>query len=155
MSKRTVIIVAFIAWLGAGHPHSQGKPAAAEVMDVHVYKQPGCGCCELWARHMRAAGFRVAVEEAPDFDGMKQRQGIPLNLRSCHTSVVGNYRVEGHVPVDVVRRLLSEKPAVSGIAVPGMPIGSPGMESGSRRDPYDVIAFDADGRQRVFASVNR
>jgi len=86
---------------------------------------------------------------------MKRRNGIPANLRSCHTSVVGSYRVEGHVPIDVVRRLLAEKPAVSGIAVPGMPIGSPGMESGSRVEPYDVIAFDAAGRQRVYGSVNR
>jgi len=151
-SIRAAIIAAFVAWLGAGHPHGQVKPTA---VDVQVYKQPGCGCCELWARHMRAAGFRFTVAEAADVEAMKRRNGIPINLRSCHTSVVGAYRVEGHVPADIVRRLLSEKPAVSGIGVPGMPIGSPGMESGSRRDAYDVIAFDADGRQRVFASVNR
>ncbi|OLC42288.1 MAG: hypothetical protein AUH43_22930 [Acidobacteria bacterium 13_1_40CM_65_14] len=95
------------------------------------------------------------MTRGPQIGAMKRRNGIPANLRSCHTSVVGSYRVEGHVPIDVVRRLLAEKPAVSGIAVPGMPIGSPGMESGSRVEPYDVIAFDAAGRQRVYGSVNR
>jgi hypothetical protein len=152
---RQIAAIAFIAWLGTGHPHGQGKGAAPLSVDVQVYKQPGCGCCELWARHMRAAGFRVTVTEASDVDAMKRRNGIPANLRSCHTSVVSGYRVEGHVPIDVVRRMLTEKPAVSGIAVPGMPIGSPGMESGGRGEPYDVVAFDAEGRQRVYASVNR
>jgi hypothetical protein len=105
---------------------------------------------------MRAAGFRVTVAEAANVEEMKKLHGIPGNLRSCHTSIVGGYRVEGHVPVDHVRRLLTEKPAIAGIAVPGMPIGSPGMEMGSRVEPYDVIAFDAGGRQqRVFASVNK
>ncbi|HEV8346195.1 MAG TPA: DUF411 domain-containing protein [Vicinamibacterales bacterium] len=161
VARQTVIIATSVVWLGVGHPHGQGRSAAVLGVpsgDVQVYKQPGCGCCELWARHMRAAGFRVAVEEAADVEGMKRRHAIPINLRSCHTSVVGAsrvYRLEGHVPANIVRRLLSEKPAVAGIAVPGMPIGSPGMESGSRRDPYDVIAFDADGRQRVFTSVNK
>jgi hypothetical protein len=158
VARQTAIILIAVGWLGASHPHGQGRSAAVLSVpagDVQVYKQPGCGCCELWARHMRAAGFRVAVEEAADVEAMKRRHGIPVNLRSCHTSVIGTYRIEGHVPANVVRKLLSEKPAAAGIAVPGMPIGSPGMESGSRRDPYDVIAFDADGRQRVFTSVNK
>src|SRR6266850_600554 len=141
---------------GVGHSTSLygsvGQSAAAGTLPgdvvVKVEKQPGCGCCELWARHMRTAGFRVTVTEAADVDAMKRRSGIPANLRSCHTSVVSGYRVEGHVPIDVVRRMLTEKPAVSGIAVPGMPIGSPGMESGTRVEPYDVIAFDTQGRQR-------
>ena len=144
--------VAMIGWLAMAQPHGQGKGTA---VDVQVYKQPGCGCCELWAQHMRKAGFRVTVAEAQDVDAMKRQNGIPVNLRSCHTSLVGGYKVEGHVPVDAVKRLLAEKPSVSGIAVPGMPIGSPGMEAGSRVEPYDVFAFDAQGRQPVFVSVNK
>jgi len=144
--------VVMVAGLAMAYPHGQAKGTA---VDVQVYKQPGCGCCELWAQHMRKAGFRVTVAEAQDVDAMKRQHGIPVNLRSCHTSLVGGYKVEGHVPVDVVKRLLTEKPAVSGIAVPGMPIGSPGMEAGSRVEPYNVFAFDAQGRQPVFASVNK
>jgi hypothetical protein len=144
--------VAAAAWLAMAHPQGQGKGNA---IDVQVYKQPGCGCCELWAQHMRKAGFRVTVAEAQDVDAMKRQNGIPVNLRSCHTSLVGGYKVEGHVPADIVKRLLTEKPNVSGIAVPGMPMGSPGMEAGGRVEPYDVYAFDAQGRQPVFASVNK
>jgi hypothetical protein len=144
--------VAAAAWLAMAHPQGQGKGNA---IDVQVYKQPGCGCCELWAQHMRKAGFRVTVAEAQDVDAMKRQNGIPVNLRSCHTSLVGGYKVEGHVPADVVKRLLTEKPSVSGIAVPGMPMGSPGMEAGGRVEPYDVYSFDAQGRQPVFASVNK
>jgi hypothetical protein len=144
--------VAIVAGLAMAHPRGQGTGTA---VDVQVYKQPGCGCCELWAQHMRKAGFKVTVAEAQDVDAMKRQHGIPINLRSCHTSLIGGYKVEGHVPVDVVKRLLNEKPAVSGIAVPGMPIGSPGMEAGSRVEPYNVYSFDAQGRQPVFASVNK
>ena len=144
--------VAAAGWLAMAHPQGQAKGNA---IDVQVYKQPGCGCCELWAQHMRKAGFRVTVAEAQDVDAMKRQNGIPVNLRSCHTSLVGGYKVEGHVPADVVKRLLTEKPSVSGIAVPGMPMGSPGMEAGSRVEPYDVYSFDAQGHQPVFASVNK
>ena len=151
---RQIAAIAFIAWLGTGHPHGQ-VTGASTLPHIQVSKQPGCGCCEQWAQHMRKAGFKVTVTEAADVDAMKRKNGIPDNLRSCHTSLVGNYRVEGHVPVDVVKKLLTEKPAVAGITVPGMPIGSPGMESGNRVEPYNVIAFDASGRQRVYASVNR
>src|SRR5215813_9904357 len=143
---------AAVVWLAMAHPQGQDKGNA---VDVQVYKQPGCGCCELWAQHMRKARFRVTVAEAQDVDAMKRKNGIPVNLRSCHTSLVGSYKVEGHVPVDLVKRLLNEKPKVSGIAVPGMPMGSPGMEAGSRVEPYNVYSFDAQGRQPVFAAVNK
>ena len=151
---RQIAAIAFIAWLGTGNPHGQSTPTPV-LPDVKVEKQPGCGCCELWARHMRTAGFKVTVTEAADVDAMKRKNGIPDNLRSCHTSVVGNYRVEGHVPVDVVKKMLAEKPAVAGIAVAGMPIGSPGMEAGSRVEPYNVVSFDAQGRQRIYASISK
>jgi hypothetical protein len=116
-----------------------------------VYKDEGCGCCRKWVDHMRASGFGVTAHDVPDIDVIKQQLGVPQSLASCHTALVGGYVVEGHVPAAVVRRLLKERPQVAGIAVPGMPVGSPGMEMGDRRDPYDVIAFARDGKTSVFA----
>jgi hypothetical protein len=101
---------------------------------------------------MRAAGFEVAVSDTPDVEPVKKQYGIGAGLRSCHTAVVGGYAVEGHVPAEDVVRLLKERPKVKGIAVPGMPIGSPGMEVGTRKDPYNVLAIANDGSTSVFAS---
>jgi hypothetical protein len=129
-----------------------GQVPATKTIDVQVFKRPGCGCCEKWADHVRAAGFRVTVAEAADFDAMKRRNAIPPNLVSCHTSVAGVYRIEGHVPIESVARLLTDKPPILGIAVPGMPAGSPGMES-AVKDSYEVIAFEAAGRQTVYAMI--
>ena len=116
-----------------------------------VYKDEGCGCCRKWVDHMRANGFGVTAHDVPDIDVIKKQLGVPGSLASCHTALVGGYVVEGHVPADVVRRLLKERPQIAGLAVPGMPVGSPGMEMGDRHDPYDVIAFARDGKTSVFA----
>lgn len=123
---------------------------SAEAREVTVYKSPTCGCCTLWAEHLSEAGFEVRVEDRVEMIPVKQELGVPLELGSCHTAVVGGYVLEGHVPAEDVARLLSERPDVVGLAVPGMPMGSPGME-GPRRDAYSVIAFDGEGGQRVFA----
>lgn len=117
-------------------------PAAAAIADgpaMTVYKDPSCGCCDGWINHMRQAGFRVTVAPG-DVNAAKARLGVPADLVSCHTATVGGYVVEGHVPADAVRRLLAERPAAAGLAVPGMPTGSPGMEGGEP-ETYDVIAF--------------
>jgi len=119
--------------------------------DLTVYKDAGCGCCAKWVDYVRANGFKVAAHDVPDIDAIKQQLGVPASLGSCHTAIVGGYLVEGHVPVDVIRQLLEERPKVAGIAVPGMPVGSPGMEMGSRRDRYDVVAFTRTGATRVYA----
>ena len=124
--------------------------ATSPVMTVQ--RDPGCGCCMNWVAHLKRAGFKVTVSESPDMQVIKDTKGIPRSLRSCHTGVVDGYVVEGHVPADDVRRMLKERPAIVGIAVPGMPAGSPGMETGGTRDPYDVVAFDKDRKVRVFAS---
>lgn len=121
-----------------------------EAREVTVYKTPSCGCCSLWAEHLAEAGFRVRVEERVELIPVKREHGVPLDLASCHTAVVDGYVLEGHVPAADVTRLLSERPDVEGLAVPGMPMGSPGME-GPRKDDYEVIAFDADGNREVFA----
>jgi hypothetical protein len=120
---------------------------------MEVYKSPTCGCCSKWVEHVQAAGFTAKVTEMDDasLDALKTKRGIPRTAQSCHTALVGGYVVEGHVPADVVRRLLKERPQIAGLAVPGMPVGSPGMEMGDRHDPYDVIAFARDGKTSVFA----
>jgi hypothetical protein len=128
---------------------TQKKPAPKPVT-AHVYMSPTCGCCGLWADHMKAAGFSVTREVTPDLDAVPPRKRVPEELRSCHTAVVGKYLVEGHVPADVIRTLLRDAPAVAGIAVPGMPIGSPGMEGPGAR-PYAIVAFRANGTTYEFA----
>lgn len=130
-----------------------GRAQPAPLPTLTVYKDPGCGCCEAWIDHMKASGFTVTARNTRDLAGVKRELGVPSGLESCHTVVAANYLVEGHVPAADVKRMLAEKPAIRGIAVPGMPIGSPGMEQGppSGYQRYDVIAFTAQGRRSVFA----
>jgi hypothetical protein len=145
---------AFRAFAASAAAIAAGSPdvlRAATRPTMIVDKDPGCGCCDGWADHMRAAGFTVQVKENPDRVAHKQRLGIPADFRTCHTGVVDGYVVDGHVPADLVQKMLTEKPAIRGIAVPGMPVGSPGMEVGDRKDPYDVIAFTAEGKKSVYA----
>lgn len=118
--------------------------------DIVVYKSPTCGCCGKWVKHMEDAGFSVDVENRGDLTPTKAELGVPGRMQSCHTAKVGDYIVEGHVPADLVKRMLDEKPDIKGLAVPGMPMGSPGME-GPRKDPYNVIAIGNDGSARVYA----
>jgi hypothetical protein len=118
---------------------------------VTVYKDPDCGCCGGWVDHLKANGFSVQVNDVRDMTPHKKRLGVPERLASCHTGVVGGYTIEGHVPASDIRRLLAERPRGKGLAVPGMPQGSPGMETG-KFDPYDVLLFDTQGRTSVYAS---
>jgi len=126
--------------------------AAAKPTSITVYKDPSCGCCKKWVEHLRANGFVPEVHDRSDMDALKDSLGVPAALRSCHTGVVGKYVIEGHVPAADVKQLLATMPAKTvGIAAPGMPAGSPGMEMGGRVDRYDVIAFAPGGATRVFA----
>lgn len=126
--------------------------ARAEALPlVTVTKDPSCGCCGGWVEHIRAAGFRVTVVESDDIDGARQRLGVPAELASCHTAEVGDYVIEGHVPASALTRLLVERPAATGLAVPGMPMGSPGMDfPDAIPEPYEVVLFGPSG-QRPFA----
>ena len=136
------------AWAGASSPTA--APAAAP--SVVVYKSPTCGCCTKWIDHLKQAGFAVTVRDTANVAPIKRHHGVPQALESCHTALVGGYVVEGHVPAGVIQRLLRERPAVAGIAVPGMPAGSPGMEyPDARPQPYDVMAFRAEGGWSVYA----
>ena len=126
--------------------------AAPKPTSITVYKDPSCGCCTKWVDHLRANGFAPEVHDRSDMEALKDSLGVPAALRSCHTAVVGAYVIEGHVPASDVTRLLASKPAKTvGVAVPGMPAGSPGMEMGGRVDRYDVIAFAPGGATRIFA----
>lgn len=127
--------------------------AAQEAPSILVYKTEFCGCCNGWVEHLQAAGFEVDARNVRDLMAVKLDAGVPTNLSSCHTAVVDGYVVEGHVPADVIRKMLAERPDVAGIAVPGMPVGSPGME-GPNPTPYAVIAFDRSGGQQTYAQVD-
>ncbi len=127
---------------------------AAEAPLMTVWKSPWCGCCMHWVKHMEAHGFRVDVKDVEDLDPVKKLAGIPDNLQSCHTAHVDGYVIEGHVPAADVKRLLNERPAARGLAVPGMPSGSPGMENGEH-DPYDVLLIGKDRTTTVYGSYNR
>lgn len=120
---------------------------------VEVYKSATCGCCNGWVEHLQANGFMVRATNREDLDDLKAKHGIPRAVQSCHMALVNGYVLEGHVPAADVQRLLKERPAIVGIAVPGMPVGSPGMEvPGQKAEPFDVVAFDKQGQTRVFAS---
>lgn len=125
---------------------------AAAAPLIHVVKSPSCGCCNSWIAHLRRAGFQVRATDVADVTPIARRLGVPDDLRSCHTAAVGGYAIEGHVPAGDIRRLLRERPAAAGLAVPGMPLGSPGMDHGGAREPYRVILFTRAGRRTVFAS---
>ncbi len=130
---------------------------AAAPTPLEVWKDPNCGCCQDWVDHLQANGFAVKVH-ATGNNAVRARLGLPQKLGSCHTALVGGYVVEGHVPASDVRALLQQKPKALGLAVPGMPVGSPGMDGpayGDRRDPYDVLLVARDGSTRVFKSYNK
>jgi hypothetical protein len=118
-------------------------------LKMTVYKSPSCGCCKDWVSYMQAQGFTADVKDMNDLSEIKRSLGVPAKLESCHTALVGAYVIEGHVPADLVKKILAEKPAIVGLAVPGMPADAPGMGNG--KTPYDVISWDKAGKTSVFA----
>ena len=142
--RRLLALVVGVAALGIG------LPASADALpEVVVHRDPSCGCCGAWVEHLRRAGFPVKVVETDSLNAIKQRLGVPADLFSCHTAETTGYVIEGHVPAGAIRRLLAERPQAAGLAVPGMPIGSPGMEGGAP-ETYEVVLFGQHGR-RIFA----
>ncbi len=130
---------------------SGGQPAKPRApRDITVYKDPNCGCCTEWVKHLRTSGFTVTVRDTAEMETVKRSFGVPKALDSCHTGRIGQYSIEGHVPADLIVKLVTEQPSARGLAVPGMPMGSPGME-GRSKEPYDVLLFDANGKTRVYA----
>ena len=149
MIDRRAMIGAILAAASAAACARPAKP-----IEVNVYKSPSCGCCGAWVDHLRSSGMAVIVQNMEDVSPIAAGAGVPDQARSCHTAIVDGYFVEGHVPAADIRKLLSERPKARGIAVPGMPIGSPGMEQGDARQPYDTLIIGLDGKSRIFASHN-
>jgi hypothetical protein len=149
MKRRSLLVLAAGAAAGASAPAFSAAPVLPQ---VEVFKNPQCGCCGAWVEHLEAAGFRVKVNVIDDNAPIRKRHGIPERLASCHTGVVAGYAIEGHVPAADVKRLLALKPIAAGLSVPGMPVGSPGMEVDSRQDAYQVLLVDKAGRTTVFSS---
>ena len=146
-TKTAIWILTGILLITGGVLLNQQPSKAA---DIVVYKSPTCGCCKSWIQHLKTNGFSVEIHDQTNMSPIKNELGVPSKLQSCHTAKVGDYIIEGHVPADLITRLLKEKPNVKGLAVPGMPMGSPGME-GPRKDPYDVVTFQENGTSRVYA----
>ena len=134
---------------GAAPPSETGTTAKKPT--ITVYKDPSCDCCKSWVEHLIKHGYRVDAKDTPQMAEVKRTLGVPDRLSACHTAVVNGYLIEGHVPAADIARLLKEKPKVAGLAVPGMPMGSPGME-GPRSQRYKVLSFDKTGKTKVFAS---
>ena len=144
-----------LAVLGIGGYVYFGPLASADLPTVTVYKSPSCNCCAEWVTHMREQGFPVEIQSRFNVKPVKRKVGVPSSLAACHTAVVNNYVVEGHVPAKDVKQLLRENPKMRGLSVPGMPVGSPGMERGNRVEPYKVLTFTPAGDTTVFARYGR
>ena len=127
----------------------------ARVTELIVYKSPHCGCCSAWVQKMKAAALPVKVFETELVSDMATKLKVPENLRGCHTAEIDGYFIEGHVPAADIRKLLRERPKARGLAVPGMPIGSPGMEQGDRKDPFETLIVGRDGSVGIFARHNQ
>jgi hypothetical protein len=149
-NKLLVFSLSLAGLLGAGTLLALGQQSGAKPT-MTVYKSPTCGCCSNWITHLERNGFEVKAVNVDDIDAVKRTYGVPAALGSCHTGLVNGYVIEGHIPADAVHRFLREKPAGAiGLAVPGMPAGSPGMEMGNRKDPYNIVRFDKSGQSAVF-----
>ena len=146
MNRRRALLAIVAGGLAVGL--MRGAQAAPR---IEVYKSVTCGCCGDWIEHLRSSGFQVRTHDVADPSEYRKRYGFPEAFASCHTALVAGYAIEGHVPAREIRRLLAERPAAQGLAVPGMPAGSPGMEQGGRRDRYEVLLFQRDGRHATYA----
>lgn len=150
MSRRAALFCLIATLFYAAPAHADQSP----LPEAEVWKTATCGCCIKWVEHLEANGFKVAANNVAYgmLARIKRQAGIPEEQASCHTAKIGGYVIEGHVPAGDVKRLLDEKPDAAGLAVPGMPIGSPGMEQGEEKEPYDVLLVKKDGATEVFAS---
>lgn len=143
-STTTLRLIAGLILLAVSSPSQQSGPL------VTVFKLRTCSCCSKWVEHLQANGFAVKVQEVSDTAGYERQYHVPQNMVSCHTAVVNGFTIEGHVPATEIKRLVNEKPKAVGLAVPGMPVGSPGMETG-RTEAYSVFLFDESGYSSVYA----
>ena len=151
-STKLVTIVAALSTLALTTAAVRERPHSdASKPTITVYKDPNCGCCKNWIQYLTRHGYRVDAKDTPDMPAIKRTLGVPEPLTACHTAVVGGYLIEGHVSAEDIDRLLAQKPKIAGLAVPGMPVSSPGMD-GPRTQGYKVLAFDKTGKTTVFAT---
>ena len=148
--KKQILGLALTATLGFSTP----LLAAGAAQSIHVYKSPTCTCCTAWIDHLESNGFDVEATDTQNMNRIKIDAGLTRNLASCHTAFVGDYVIEGHVPAEDIRQLIANAPKARGLAVPGMPAGSPGMEMGNRKDHYEVLMFNDKGQTKVFSEHN-
>ncbi|TNE74527.1 MAG: DUF411 domain-containing protein [Gammaproteobacteria bacterium] len=148
--KKATLAMALTGALGFTTP----LMAATAAQNIHVYKSPTCGCCKDWVKHLEDNGFDVEVTETQNLNPIKMDANLTPALASCHTAFIGDYVIEGHVPAAEIHKLIAQAPDARGLAVPGMPMGSPGMEVGNRKDHYQVLLFNQQGQTRVFAEYN-
>ena len=148
-----IAIVGIAAYLQFGERGPQINDE--DLPSVTVYKSPTCQCCAKWITHLEENGFSVKTSDMANMQQIKSRFNVPRELSSCHTAVVGGYVVEGHVPANDIKQMLVNQPQVAGLTVPGMPVGSPGMEQGSRQDPYNVLTFTKEGRTTIFEQYHQ
>jgi hypothetical protein len=160
---KLALAIAMVALAACSSQADRAAPPATSAQSVSsappdlpvmtVYKSPTCGCCQSWVDAVKAAGFKVDVHDVDDVTPVKDDAGVPADKRSCHTAIIDGYAIEGHVPPATIKKFLAEHPKAAGLAVPGMPSGSPGMEMpGQAPDHYDVIAFQANGSSSVYES---
>ncbi len=148
-----LVLAAAVALLGSASANTPASTSAVAGPAITVYKSATCGCCALWVKHLEEAGFDVTVRETEALQAIKVEHGVGDHLASCHTALIDGYVVEGHVPADDIRSMLASRPNIVGLAVPGMIIGTPGMEiAGQPAQPYQVLAFDREGRTTVYAN---
>lgn len=146
--KRRYLLAATVALLT---PQSMSTWAAS-YPPIKAYRNPGCGCCEKWAAQLKQAGFDITMEDDPNLEARRVAAGVPADIAGCHTAFMGDAIIEGHVPVEDIKRFLAEKPDARGLAVPGMPAESPGMENGGIADSFSVFLFKADGTSKIYSS---
>lgn len=127
------------------------QASAPETLEATVYRDPSCGCCGAWVEHLRSNGFQVSVVQEHNMDAVKQEHNVPAGLASCHTALINGAVIEGHVPAADIKRFLSQESDAIGLAVPGMPVGSPGMEAGETQEPFTVFSFDQQGNAEAFS----
>ncbi|MDM9380212.1 DUF411 domain-containing protein [Chlorogloeopsis sp. ULAP01] len=130
--------------------HKETEPYS-DKREITVYRSPACGCCGAWIEHMQKHGFKIKADiKTDEMEAIKQKYNLPQDLASCHTAIIDGYVMEGHIPADDIKRFLKQKPKFVGLAVPGMLVGTPGMESGNRKQPFSIVAFDKKGEVEVF-----
>lgn len=155
VNKSVIVLASTLLIAVAGLFIVISPKSGGEMTRMVVYQDPNCGCCGQWIEHVRAAGIEVEVRKTSDMQQVKRQNGMARNLQSCHTGMIDGYIVEGHVPAEDVLRMLEERPEIKGLSVPGMPIGSPGMEQGDPADyqAFDVVAFDGRGEMTRYRRV--